>query len=79
MPNAVIAEATVVRLPEELSRKLRETLRKTDGEIVATAPLGMLMRYIAALAAGIPRDEAYRYLHRLNQKSLNSGLIPRKD
>jgi hypothetical protein len=62
------SENTVVRLPEELSRKLRQSLRETEGEFVATAPLGMLMRYIAARAAGIPRDEAYRYLHRLNAK-----------
>jgi hypothetical protein len=65
----VITEGGMVRLPEELSRKLRAHLRETDGEFVANAPLGMLMRYVAALTVGIPREEAAKYLHRINHKS----------
>lgn len=61
-------DSGMVRLPEELSRKFRDHVRKTEGEAVANAPFAMLMRYVAARAAGMSRDEAAKYLFRINHK-----------
>lgn len=64
-----VLESGMVRIPTDLMEKLRENLRSTEGEAVATAPIAMLVRYLAARAAGLSQAEASKYLHRQNYKS----------
>ena len=51
-----------INLPADLNKTLRDKIRETEGDVIANASIGMLMRYIAARTAGIPREEALRYL-----------------
>lgn len=54
-------ERGTVSLPTDLSAALRSRLRETHGPEISSMPLGMLLRYLAALAAGIPDAQARRY------------------
>jgi hypothetical protein len=60
-----VSERSQVVVPPALSDALRERVRHTDGEDIAQAPLSMLIRYAIARFAGIPQDQAVRYLHNL--------------
>jgi predicted alpha/beta hydrolase len=54
-------ERVMVGLPSDLTAALRERLRQMDGPEIADAPLGFLLRYLAAKFVGIPHDQALRY------------------
>lgn len=55
----------MVGLPADLNAALRNRLRDTEGPDIADAPLSMLLRYLAARAAGIPAAQAKRYVRAL--------------
>lgn len=60
-----VLDRTMVGLPSDLRDLLREHVRQTDGEDIAMAPLANLIRYAVARFAGIPQDQALRYLRAL--------------
>lgn len=60
-----VLERTTVGIPSDLRDLLRERVRQLDGEDIATAPLANLIRYAVARFAGIPQDQAIRYLRAL--------------
>lgn len=55
----------LVGLPPDLATALRNRLRETDGPEIADMPLSLLLRYIAAKAAGISPANARRYVRPL--------------
>lgn len=58
-------ERTMVGLPADLSAALRNRLRDTRGPEIADKPMSLILRYLAALAAGIPDAQARRYAQAL--------------
>jgi hypothetical protein len=68
-----VSERSQVVVPPELSKAFREQVRRTYGEDTAQAPLSMLIRYVIALFAGIPHDQASRYLRNLPRGTSSPG------
>lgn len=69
-------ERGTVSLPADLSNALRNRLRETQGPEVASMPLGMLLRYVAAIVAGIPDAQARRYARALPRGNTHNRNYP---
>lgn len=65
MSSANELERVMVGLPPDLADALRERIRETDGPELADMPLGILLRYIAAKAAGLTPANARNYARAL--------------
>lgn len=68
-----VSQRQQVIVPPDLERALRERIRRTDGEDIAKASTTMLIRYAIARFAGIPQDEAVRYLRTLPRGTSSPG------
>ena len=68
-----VSERSQVVVPPELRDAFRDKVRRTYGDDTAQAPLSMLIRYVIALFAGIPQDQAIRYLRNLPRGTSSPG------
>lgn len=57
------ANRGMVHLPDELNRAFRDQIRATEGDVIADAPISVLVRYWIAKQMGVP--EPMRYFHNL--------------
>lgn len=63
-----------VYVPDELVDALRNRIRMTFGDEIANAPFGALLRFAAAIAAGLTGDTATDYINRQPRKQ-NRELV----